>query len=495
MGYVMLTAKHHEGFALWPTATRAWNVMSTPARRDLIAPLADAVRTKGLRFGLYYSQSQDWMNPGGAKRNPGRLRGERQNLDDGEGWSEEHKGSYDAYLKNVALPQVEELLNRYEPALLWWDTPIAMTPERAKPFQELAARHPRMLTNDRLGGNHRGTLPGDYSTPEQYVPPYVKPGDRFETCMTINDAWGYASHSTRWKSATQLLQALSDAASKGGNLFLGVGPKPDGTIQQEVIDRLREMGAWLRVNGAAIYGTKAGPFPRDFWWGRSTRRATPGNGEILYLHIWDYIPGGRILLPTLHQLPRSALFLDGNNKTVATMDTSGGLVIRLPEDRPASPHITVLALAFGEPLRISLDAFVSPDEQGVFTLTPFDAGRWGSGAGVMQVRGRGDDACITDWFLRWRLTYRIKVSAAQSYRITAEIAAADPVSLRVGADKGGPAVVTKLASTGRPDNWRVMDLGVIELQPGDATLTLRGIPEETWRPISIRNLVLTPVDK
>ncbi|OAM90310.1 alpha-L-fucosidase [Termitidicoccus mucosus] len=494
MRYIVLTSKHHEGFALWPTAAPAWNVMDSPARRDLIGPLAAAARSEGLHFGLYYSQSQDWMNPGGGKRNPKRsLPGAKRDLDDGDGWSEEHKGDYDAYLQKVALPQVNELLRRYAPDILWWDTPIRMTPERAQPFLDLAARYPRMLMNDRLGGDRGGALSGDFSTPEQYVPPEGLPGKRFEVCMTMNDSWGFASDNDNWKSAATLLRILSDTASKGGNLLLNIGPKPDGTIPQPSIDRLREIGAWMRVNAQAIHGTQASPYPRQLPWGRVTRRPLPDGGEALYLHIWEWPADGRLLLPALHQRPRAASLLAPGAGGVSAQAAPEGLVVHLPPGPAPDPRITVLALAFAGPVSVEMDAFLSPDKQGMFTLAPLDADRHGSTAGVMQIHGAGADAFIADWFeSRWFLAYRIKTPAQQTCRVTAEITSAAPVSLRIEAGK--KRVTSEIPATGGADNWRVVELGVIELPAGETALRLRPVSGK-WAPINLRTVTVAPVNQ
>jgi alpha-L-fucosidase len=513
MRYMVLTAKHHDGFALWPDAVSRFNVSLTPARRDLIAPLAAAARAEGLRFGLYYSQSQDWASPGGAKRNPKRNHDSTapRHLDDGDGWCAEHKGDYDAYLRGIALPQVAELLNRYSPDILWWDTPVRMTPARMRPFLDLAARHPRLLMNDRLGGDGTGAVPGDFATPEQYIPPAGLPGKRFEVCMTMNDTWGFSRHDQNWKSTATLLRALSDTASKGGNLLLNIGPQADGSIPPPALDRLREIAAWMRVNSAAIHGTRASPWPRQLPWGRATRRPLPAGGETLYLHIWNWPDDGRLLLPALHQTPRALVLpAAGGDKTypgtgydttnttnnnpaaLAARDTPGGLLINLPPGPAPDQYITVLALEFGAPVRVQMDAFLPPGPQGVFVLAPADADLHGSTSGVMQIRGAGAGAFITDWFEpRWSLAYRIHPPRAQTYRVTAEIAATAPGALRLEA---GRKRITADVPAGAVGEWRTIVLGDIELLAGQATLQLRPA-SKIWTPVNLRTLTLAPIDK
>jgi len=199
--YMVVTAKHHDGFTMYESKVSNWNVVKAAAAgRDLLQPLADAVRARGIKFGLYYSQSQDWVNLGGGKGNT-------------QPWDEEQKkGSFDEYLATIALPQVREILDKYHPAYLFFDTEYSMTPERARPIFDLTCQYPELIINNRLGG---GVL-GDTATPEQRIA--TDPlGRGFEVCMTINGSWGYNATDTRWKSAQQLIRNLSDIASKGGN--------------------------------------------------------------------------------------------------------------------------------------------------------------------------------------------------------------------------------------------------------------------------------------
>ena len=164
------------------------------------------MRAKGIKFGTYYSQSQDWINRGGSTGTASP-------------WDEAQKGSFDEYLAKVSLPQVREILEKYHPDILWWDTEYLMTPERAKPFFELVTSYPHLLINSRLGG---GVL-GDFRTSEQRIPASAMLGRVLEVNMTINGSWGYRSDDTNWKSAQQLIRNLSDIASKDGNYLLNVG--------------------------------------------------------------------------------------------------------------------------------------------------------------------------------------------------------------------------------------------------------------------------------
>ena len=350
--YVVITAKHHDGFTLFDSAYSDWNaVKASGAKRDLIAPLAAAVRAKGMKFGTYYSQSQDWTNLGGGKGNT-------------QPWDEEQKkGSFDEYLKTIALPQVRELLDKFHPDILWWDTEYSMTPERARPFFDLVVAHPALIHNSRLGG---GVL-GDFRTSEQRIPASGMLGRALEVNMTINGSWGYRSDDLNWKSSQQLIRNLSDIASKDGNYLLNVGPTAEGVIPQPEVERLLAIGRWLKVNGDAIYATRGNIYPTPLPWGRTTKKAHAGGGTTLFVHIWEWPADGKILLPGIQQPARSGRLLAGGAAVTASV-TPAGLVFTLP-GVATDPDVSVAALEFDGPVEVKNAAPIQTENGASGTLT------------------------------------------------------------------------------------------------------------------------------
>jgi len=348
MKYIVITAKHHDGFALFGSKASKWNIMdATPYKKDLLKPLADACRKYGIKLGFYYSQAQDWTNAGGAvARKPAREGWANPDSSLIDAYTKEHDGHWDPaqttrtmaqYIDDVAVPQVKELLTNYgDVDIIWWDTPTGMTDEYAAKLDALLKIQPHIISNDRL---KRPNYAGDYKTPEQRIPNMSElDGKDWETCMTMNETWGYKSYANNWKSAETLVRNLIDIASKGGNYLLNVGPKADGQFPQQSIDLLKAIGVWMKPNSEAIYDTKASPFGL-FSWGRCTRK-DKGANTVLYLSVFDWPKDGQLLVPGLQNNVVSASLL-ANGAKIKTVKSAAGTAFSLPAGAP-DPVATVI---------------------------------------------------------------------------------------------------------------------------------------------------------
>jgi len=352
MKYIVITAKHHDGFAMFDSKANSFNIVdATPFKRDPLRELADECRKQGIKLGFYYSQDQDWTAPGGAA-----LKTNNHDLPNHH-WDPAQDGDFDAYLHTKAIPQIKELLTNYGefPSILWFDTPTPdMTGPRAAEIVALLNQHPNLVWNNRLGGGYKG----DTETPEQTIPPQGYPGRDWESCMTINRTWGFVSYDKMFKSTETLLRNLIDISSKGGNYLLNVGPDANGIIPAPEADRLRQMGAWLAVNGEAIYNTQPTLFGAEdgaysetvkdaqgkptfvpAWNWRSTTRP-----DKIYIEIFNWPPDGAFHLDKVPRTVSGAYLLgDPAHKPLKVATTAAGVDIQLP-NHALDPIATVLVL-------------------------------------------------------------------------------------------------------------------------------------------------------
>ncbi|MFD7503215.1 alpha-L-fucosidase [Streptomyces sp. NPDC059850] len=338
--YAVLTSRHHDGVALWDTAEGDLNVVRhTPAGRDLVAPYVDALRAEGLKVGLYYSHS-DWNHPDYATTRYAGRPPEQENNPYAE--VPEEAADLVAWARYLAYrdAQVHELTSRFRPDLLWFDGEWERAEEQWG-IRELAALIRAQVPDCVL--NARMLSEGDYATPEQGVP-IEPPTGPWELCLTFNDSWGFQHHDHNYKSTGQLIRYFAETIGAGGNLLLSVGPKEDGTIPAEQIERLEGMGDWIARHAEAVYGTVAG-LPAGHHYGPSTLAA---DRRTLYLTVFD-IPRGPIGVRGLRTPVRRVRVLGTGtpleHRVIGGLhEVPGVLWIDPPAAADLDGHATVLAV-------------------------------------------------------------------------------------------------------------------------------------------------------
>lgn len=347
MRYVVLTTKHHEGFSLWGSKVNSFNVVrATPFKRDVVKELSEACRKAGLRFCVYYSDT-DWRDPNfPAVYNPGHFHGDPS-----------PSPQMDKYLASVK-GELRELLTGYGPlGILWFDNgggfagyDIGTVMHGQELVNLVHQLQPNCLVNNRAG------VPGDYVTPEQEIPDQVLRAP-WETCMTMNTHWGYNKHDEDWKSPETLIRDLVDITSKGGNFLLNVGPTADGVFPPQSLVRLAQIGKWMRVNGQSIHGAGPTPFGSELgaysqaekdktgkpvFVARTAWRCTTKPGR-LYIHLFQWPKGEFTLNSVKGTVVRAFLLADPKRTPLPLKQDGDTVVISLPASAP-DPIASVLCL-------------------------------------------------------------------------------------------------------------------------------------------------------
>lgn len=487
--YMVVTAKHHDGFALFDSAVSDFDIVdATPFARDPLAELAAEAETQGMKLGFYYSQFQDWEHPDGG----------------GNNWEyDAATQDFDRYQTEKAIPQLKELLTNFgDVALIWFDTPGNATEDEAKEFVDLVRDHQAdTLISSRIGhglGDYQNYR--DSEIPVRHLSP--KP---WEAIFPHNESWGYSRLDTNFKSTTELLHMLALTASKGGNLLVSVGPDGSGNIPEGSAKRLRAVGEWLRENGESIYGTHSAPLGH-LSWGVATR------GEHrLYLHVLDAPGNRRIFVPNIAEATHDARLLVSDAQ-LEWRKINGGIEIQLPQSLPDSRN-TVVAVTT-DPLSDghfeSATTYFIDRQSDATKLSPQLAelggdvarenrrywlyfGQWKYFPTVSGLKSRND-------FVRWNLNvtepgeYKISLvysadatEAGQEGQIVVAAGTNDQQSRRFRVLETGEM------SVARPVPTVTHDIGIIELAQGPATLTIAPL-QDGENLFKIANVVLEPVD-
>jgi len=331
--YMVMTTKHHEGFCQWDTKLTDYSAAKQGPGRDLVREYVDAARAEGLRVGFYYSL-MDWHHPDGAKCKT----------------DEEARKRFVAYTHGL----IRELMTNYGKIdVLWYDVDWPLTAEQweSERMNEMVFElQPEIIVNNRNG------LEGDFSTPEQEIHAAAE-GRAWESCMTLNDSWGFNRSDDSWKSPKTIVSNLANCARGGGNYLLNIGPKPDGSVPEESVTVLEAVGKWLDTNGTAIYGTERGSFS----WNTNANYTRRGNTLYIHQQYWPgatpaadwltfYQPPSVIAIGGLKPKALSAKLLKSGQKVEFRQDDLQLRLTGLPVSAPDSPSTVIVVECDGEPV-------------------------------------------------------------------------------------------------------------------------------------------------
>jgi alpha-L-fucosidase len=473
MKYVVLTSKHIDGFCMFDSKLTDYDIMSTPFGRDVMKELSEAVRGEGLKMCFYHSVS-DFHHPDYTPLGPG------------SSWPNvaplSRQPDFNRYLEYMS-GQLRELLTNYGPiGVVWFDACYDHTAEdihATELVKMIRSIQPDVIINDRLN------CPQDFNTPEQSIPATGIPGRHWETCMTINDTWGYKKDDHNWKSTSTLLRNLIDIVSKGGNYLLNVGPTAEGEFPPEIVSRLEGIGRWMKINGEAIYGTTASPF-KHLAWGRCTQK--PGK---LYLHVFDW-PTNELKIPGLrNKVPKAYLLSDPDKKSLVISRKGDNLIVKVPLQAPDTIASVVVLSVTGPAYVTPYSIIQTPD--GSITLPAIDATIHGTTARVQSTEGKDNIGYWTeakDW-AGWDLTVRVPGTFDVEVTYACEDAAAGSDYI---IELAGRKLTGKVEGTGGWDKFITKKLGRFRIDStGRRTLTVRATTMPRGAVMNLAEVNLKPV--
>jgi len=481
MKYMVITSKHHDGFCMFDTRLTDYSIVkAAPFKRDPLKELAEECRKQGLVFCFYHS-IMDWHHPDYLPRRP---------------WEKEARPAAGADLNryiDYMKGQLRELLTNYgRIGVVWFDGDW----EHKDPAELRSTEVNAMIRSLQPGIliNNRNRLPEDFATPEQYIPSKGLPAGLWETCMTMNDTWGYAKRDNNWKPAETLLRNLIDIASKGANFLLNVGPTAQGVIPEASVERLGRMGRWMKVNGESIYATSRSPFRRLPFSGRATTK-----GDRLYLHVFEW-PAEGLRFNGLETKVVAARALDGGESLTITQtpskDPESGPGVSVSKPARLDPIATVVELRLAGPPKVVEPPLVSrPESDGRLVLAPADAEVTGETLRY-DVAGTDDKNAF---FRNWTnaadyVTWLIEVPRAGRYKV--EVTYACPPEnagskFVVASGKGGQAAGT-VKSTGSQRDFKPDVIGTVDLPAGRQTVAVRITSPAKGPAMNLRQVALLP---
>lgn len=488
MKWIVITAKHHDGFAMYPSKVSPYNIVdATPFHRDPMRELADAARRHGLKFGFYYSHAFDWEDPNAPGNdwdydNPG---GDRK-LHGAEQWFDLHPELLDKarkYVDGKAIPQVRELIAMYHPDIMWFDTPQKLpVSEQLRILQAAREAAPAMIINGRCA-RAAGYQFGDYDDTSDRAAEFpAHPGD-WESIPTINESYGYSKFDTSQKPPEYFVRLLAKAVARGGDILMNIGPMGNGRIDPRDTHVLSGIGTWLSANHESIYGAGTTPLPVQAW-GESTRK-----GNTLYLQVFDWPHDGKVVVGGLKSTPVKAYLLASKQAVKFRRLNPMDLTIEGPLTAPDTAD-TVIALEFTGPVNADPARLLSSGQNN--TLRSFDAEL--HGRGLRYGDGKAPHAYVYNWqdqsqSLSWQVRSNTRTSYSVSVRYTnASSKDGGEFAVQLGDQK----LTAKVQPSAKESEVHTVKLGRITLTPGAQELTLHAVKIEGGELMRVFEVILAP---
>jgi len=466
MRYLVITSKHHDGFSMFDTKVNDYSIVkATPYKRDPMKELAAACKAEGITFCFYYS-IMDWHHPEANDRGA---------------------ATYIPQMKE----QLRELVAQYDPGLLWFDGEWVgwWNSEKGRDLEAfLRGLKPGLVINNRVG--KRKTTDGDYETPEQEIPKGALGKRLWETCMTLNDTWGFKTDDHNWKGPLEVVLKLCDIASKGGNFLLNVGPDAEGVIPEPSVRILAEAGQWVAENGEAIYGTTYSPVPNPSW-GRITRK-----GNKLYLIVFNWPSTGTLSLALGNPVGKASLLKGGAEVKVQKTADGSGVELVVPAAAPSRPASVIVLecegefqavkslaerTADGEPMPVQAD--------GSILLPAIGAKLVGD---TLQIEGQGEEN-IGFWTKPGEsVEWYVQPKKAGAFKVEVTYACADGYGSDYEVAVGSEKVTGTSAPTGGWQDYKTVALGTVKLGEGKVKAVVKPTTNFKQALMNLRSVKLTP---
>jgi alpha-L-fucosidase len=476
MKYMIITSKHHDGFAMFDSKVSDYNIVKqTPFKRDPMVELSAACHKYGIKFGFYYSHAFDWEDPDAPGNdweynNPGGDKG----LYGGVNWFNIHPEllpKAQKYVNEKAIPQIKELIAKYHPDILWFDTPSKLPlSENIKILKAIREVDNHVVVNGRLARSNEINF-GDYkNTADRPLEFYPVTGDPiaigWEAIPTTNESYGYSKFDSSHKPVSAFIHLLAKASSRGGNLLMNIGPKGDGTFDTKDLAILKGIGAWMQKNSQSIYGSSASPLPLQSW-GVSTVK-----GNMLYLHVFTWPSDNKLYVGGLKSTPGKVYLLASNKPLTANRVNENDVVINLPAQMPDTMN-TVIAIELKGPLKTDSVRVLSPNIP-VHRLLAFDAQLHGSGFGYGD--GKADKYYVQNWKSndQW-LSWTFRTAQPATFNITMKYIAGDGNGGTFILQTGDHSKEIKINGSGSDTKVSTQDIDTITLPAGTHVLTIKPV--------------------
>lgn len=491
MKYFIITAKHHDGFAMYNSGVSDFDIIDqTPFRHDPMAELAAACKKHGIRFGFYYSHAFDWEHPDAPGNdweynNPG---GDKL-LHGGARWYDAHPEllpKAQKYIAEKAIPQIKELISKYHPDILWFDTPHKLPlSENIHILQAIRETDPNVVVNGRLARS-AGINFGDYKNTADRPAEFFPVEGNWEAIPTTNESYGYSKYDSSHKSVAFFIQLMAKAAARGGNLLMNIGPKGDGTFDTRDITILQGIGKWVGKNYESVGGAGISGMPLQNW-GVTTRK-----GNKLYLHVFEWPADGKLKVGGVPAAASKAYLLsDANRKDlkIASAAMSSGVVdltIYLPVKAVDTAN-TVVVVELGKPAAKDTIAYIASNVP-VTRLLTFDAVL--NGKGLQYGDGKTDRYYVAGWKARnqW-LHWDFRTPATVKYKVIIKYLAGPDAGGTFNIDLDGASREYTVSRAKKETDVQTQELDELTIKPGIHRLTMMPLEvtgQELMKPLEIQ---------